>query len=244
MWSAGSEAVSVYVGETVAGVAIGDAPAVWLQADGAVDAWQRALQHLREAPVRRRKVELLLSGGLARPFIVQAAAGVKRWSEAVEVAQGLAPDATGLDGPCIAWLDVWHTGKPGVAVAMQRALRDELEAIAASQRVRLALIRPWWTTVLAADSLQPEPAHWLAIEDSDALIVLAGAGGDIDTASAHVPRPAAAQVRAMASRSLVALAGTAARAMKATLRIGGLPEADPLSASLAVPFGAHVEWRQ
>ena len=212
MWWAGADRARVYLGVASAGVQTGGRAAAtrWVQADAPAGAFERALRSIEPGAVRRlgrRAIEVHLSGALARPFMLDAVAGMNSWPEALQVAGALAPEATGLAGPCAVWLDAWVPGQRCVAVAMEAALRDQIEQIARAARLRIATLRPWWCAAIdSARAHLLEPARLLAVEDGDSLTLLTAPDGDDYAALAtHAPGPGPVQARAVLARAAMAM---------------------------------------
>lgn len=210
MWSAGSSLAHVYVGHSIAGVsrtvAGADADRAWMPCASALQGWQLAAEMLSSGNgLRRPRIRLWLSGGLARPFLFGPVEGLTRWAEAVEVAANLAPDSTGMAGPCLVWLDAWQAGHACVAVAMQQQLRDGIESVAKRHRLRLAGLRPWWAAVLdSAVESSEQACRLLAVDEPDSLTILSGSEAALDSASSHVPAPAPEFLRSALTRRTLA----------------------------------------
>lgn len=213
MWWAGSERVVVYVGMGSAGVgpraAEGDAPTKWLFAGSAVAAFEQVVQSLKDGTSQARRrcaLDIQLSGALARPFMFEAVDGLKTWKEALEVAATLAPDATGLPGPCAVWLDDWVRGQRCVAVAIDVVLRDRIEQIARDDGLRIATLRPWWAVATdAAVASLVGSVQLLSVEDTDSMTVFTSASGVGYAALAtYAPKPAPGQARAVVTRAAMA----------------------------------------
>lgn len=212
MWWAGSERFVVYLGEATAVVLPMHATATTafgaFASKSATNAFEQAMRWVVDRPkrpVRRRVLNVQLSGGLARPFVFGPVKGLKSFDEASRLAARLAPEATGLVSPCAVWLDDWAPGKACVAVAMGSDMRDQIEKTARENRARIASLQPWWNVALA--SAQPklgDGVRLLAIEDTDALTVLTRGDDDYAALSTHAPRPDSAQTRAVLTRAALA----------------------------------------
>jgi hypothetical protein len=209
VWWAGSERLTIYLGASIVGVQRdGAANAEWQDVDATVSGFEQAIQaSSRHSGSKRRRltIDLQLSGGLARPFVLDAVRGLKNFREATELAASIAPDSTGLTGPCVVWLDDWMPGQPCIAVAMDKSLRDQLEATAAAGGVKLGAVRPWWSLAIdAAKSKFAEPLRLLAIEDTDSLTLLDSANAAQVSTSTHTPRLDPAPLRATLARAALA----------------------------------------
>ncbi len=223
---AGSEAPQVYLGQNRVGVwspTAADAAVQWLDSASPEEGWSRAVETLKgDDKPKARKVAVWLSGALARPFVFQPVQGLRRRSEALTVAAGLAPEATGLQGPCEVWLDGWTAGKPCVAVAVDRALREQIESTARAEKLRLTSLRPWWVAALNAALDETAAIRLLAVEEVDALTVLSGEPGSIAAATCYAPSPDASQSQALLTRTLMAANVSAEYARRAHLQAGDM----------------------
>jgi len=209
VWWAGSERLTIYLGASIVGVQRdGAVDAEWQDVDATVSGFEQAIQaSSRHGGSMRRRltIDLQLSGGLARPFVLDAVRGLKNFREATELASSIAPDSTGLTGPCVVWLDDWMPDRQCIAVAMDRSLRDQLEATAATGGVKLGAMRPWWSLAIdAAKSKFDEPLRLLAIEDTDSLTLLDSANAAHMSTSTHTPRLDPAPLRATLARAALA----------------------------------------
>lgn len=245
---AGSEPSQVYLGRTQVGVwspAWTGVGAQWLSTGSAQEGWAQGIELLRhEGQPRRQRVAVWLSGALARPFVFEPVRGLRRWSEALQVAAGLAPEATGLEGPCEVWLDDWMPGKSCIAIAIDRGLRETIESTARSERLRLTAIRPWWAAALNEAMKSQTPARGLlAIEELDALTVLSGGEGVFTSAACYSPRPDPTQTEALLTRALMAANVAASDGLRAKLDDGATSGHGDAKASQGgfTSFGVRLE---
>jgi hypothetical protein len=243
VWLGGSEPAQIYLGQQTAGVwAPGEQSTAvhWVAVDGAKAAAARGLEVLAElCPLsKRHRVGLSLSGALARPFMFGAVQGLTRGTEALQVAAGLAPEATGLDGPCEVWLDRWVPGRPCLAIAVDRALREAIEAEAKERRVKLTVMRPWW--VVAMNESAHEPAterRLLALTEPDALTVLVGGDEGFASAATYAPKPDAQQTEALLTRTMFAGNLNEGQCFRTELWMGLLDRSDKPLNRPTLPFG-------
>ncbi len=243
---AGSESAQIYLGQSRLGVwspKSAEAGVQWVSTKSVKEGWSRGTELLREqGQPRRQRVTVWLSGALARPFMFEPVQGLGRWSEVLQVAARLAPDATGLAGPCDVWLAEWRPANTCVAVAVDSELRELIESSAKVEKWRLTAIRPWWMAALNEaiknrDSTE-STVEILAAEEPDALTVLSGSA-DISSAACYFPRPDAVQTDALLKRALMVsnIAPTSGR--KAILNDVGLPRQATagLTGAPIAPFG-------
>jgi len=237
LW-AGSEIAQVYLGQRTAGVAdpLAESAAgvAWITGDSAADCWQLAIESLAPARWRKRKVHVLLSGALARPFMMSPVAGLRSWREAAQVGSSLAPDATGLAGPCEVWHGAWTPDAASLVVAIDAELRQLIESTARQARVRLAGLQPWWAAALQQASQQSPATRFLAAEDTDSLTVVCGDDESFSAATSYAPCPQSDQTDALFTRLLLAQGAAPDLAVHATLRTDG-----PDAADVATPFAAR-----
>lgn len=189
MWSGGSKVSDVYLGTRA--LAVCEAGASVLATD--VESFEAALggfaQWLDAVPSRRR-LRLWLSGGLCRPFIVPSVQGVANESEIQTVASALAPQHTGLTGPCTVFVERNAVSAPVVAVAVQedriRRIHDLMAS--AARKPKLLSIRPWWAEVLRHSLVHEPTLAALGVQDCDSMTVLIGReAGRFETAATYSP---------------------------------------------------------
>lgn len=237
---AGSEVAQIYLAQCTAGVAdpLAESAAgvAWITGDSAADCWRRAIESLAPAKWRKRRVQVLLSGALARPFMMSPVAGLRSWREAAQVGSSLAPDATGLAGPCEVWHGDWRPDAASLVVAIDAELRQLIESTARQARVRLAVLRPWWSAALRQASQRSPSTRFLAVEDTDSLTVLCGDDESFSSATSYAPCPHPDQTGALFTRLLLAEGVAPDLAAHASLRTDGADAGD-----IATPFAAH--WR-
>jgi hypothetical protein len=191
-WAA--DPVDVMIGRDacwVAGMA-GSSPSVALfsQLDEALD--QVARVSTAQAGLRRWRrrpaIRVWLSAAWARPFVVAPVAGLRRWREALQIAQAQAPEQTGLEGDLKVELEDWPGDHPAVAVAADASVISRIETKAAARKLAVRSIRPWFCRAMGAQSACLEAAL-VAIEDADALTVFVQIRGHLVLARSYTPRP-------------------------------------------------------
>lgn len=146
MWLAGSNSdVALYIAtDLVALDRVGNARQVWADqpwCEGLMEAI-RVLQQKKP-----KRVSVWLSGGLARPFLVPPASGLKRWGDVVQLAQGLAAPCTQLTPPLHVWIGRWRSKSPSLAVAVEKSTMDSLTSLFAKHSLRLGAVEPAWRWV-------------------------------------------------------------------------------------------------
>ena len=239
MWWAGSERVVVYVGATstcvAAEVATFEVPLAQPAAETTISAFEAAMKRISSDTVRStRNLDLQLSGALARPFVFEAIGGLKSSREAQAVAATLAPEATGLSGPCVVWLDDWMPGRTCVAVAVETWLRDQIERSVRSHGLKVKAMRPWWSVAIDAAVSQLETApRLLAVEDTDSLTVLTSVAGRYAALTTYAPKTDAAHKRAVVTRA--AMTADVAPEEIATASLGEAPASNGVDVSASRP---------
>src|SRR5688500_3527851 len=129
---AASKVLDVYLGVSHGGVACGLRRLMW-QPHATLEAGLGALFECvsgqRPSGWRgRAAARIWLSGALARPFLCGPVEGLKRWAEVEAFATAMAPDLTGLAGPCVVHVDEWPKPDAVLAVATGAATREVIEA--------------------------------------------------------------------------------------------------------------------
>jgi len=191
VWSAGSKVCDVYLGTRAFAVCEGGAPVLAAEVEGFDAALKGLAEWLNaEAAPKRRRLRLWLSGGLCRPFIVPAVHGVKDDAEVQAVASAMAPQLTGLVGPCTVFVERRAAAAPVMAVAVQEDRTQRIHDLMASsmRKPKLLSIRPWWAEVLRHSLLREPTLAALGVQDCDSMTVLIGREPDgFDTATTYAP---------------------------------------------------------
>ena len=207
---AGSEPWDLYLGVDACGLARaaykpGNTPA-WQMHTDVEQSIVSAVKEIRarHGRWRRPRVRVWLSGALARPFVVEAVAGLKSLVEAQALAAAMASDATGLEGECEVWLSALPRNDRALAVAMTLPLHQAIVSAARQARVTLACIRPWWARALNETLAQSPDVELFAAEDSDAMVVIGAQGHAWSVAAAYAPKPAPRQHESLISRRVLA----------------------------------------
>jgi hypothetical protein len=240
VWSAGSEVLDIYVGRAEGGVARGEHRLFW-QSHASLEAglsvlFEHAAAERKTRWQRRMKARVWLSGALARPFLCGPVQGLRRWAEVEALAQAMAPDATGLAAPCAVQIETWPHPHAALAVAINVATRDAIEAAARGHGVTVQSIRPWWAAALNHVLAEGSKARLVAIADGDAMTLLGPDAGRFDAASAYVPAPSGGQADSLLAR----LALTSGAAPENVVRIRVSPR-EGTGAAVGVPFGVIAE---
>jgi hypothetical protein len=227
-----------FLGRTAIAVARPGHPVQWQPLTPAADPVAALFQQAAQAQPRPRSLALWLSGAFARPFIAGPLAGMRRWHEAHTVLAAMAPDATGLAGPCAVWSAGPVHREASLVVAVPQALLDDLHRQARTQALRLRSVRPWWSAAFNAGLAQVPAAQLLVLDDGEALTSLQGHGGNGSLAATQWPAPDERQrtgwlARLMAGRNV-------APQHTCVVRIGAMqpPSWQPLGGVPHVPFGA------
>jgi len=201
-----SEGAQAWLGRRCVAWQLGDQPWQWQQVDGIEAGLEAVAAALKaDAAVRRPKVALWLAGSLARPFIVPPAPGLRRWTEARRLAEALAPDETGLAGPCEVWLDAAPPGHAVLGVAIETATRDAIERGLAAHGVRATSMRPWWTTAVARALDGQAALSRIVVAEPESLVVLAGRDGVFSAAATCAPLPPPERAAAWLQRTVLSL---------------------------------------
>lgn len=240
MWSAGSRVTDVYLGTRGFAVCESGAPAIASEVPSFDAMLNRLAQWLTSGATTRwprRRLRLWLSGGLCRPFILPAIEGVENDAEFRTVATALAPQHTGLAGPCAVLLERVVGHAPMVAVAVQedqiRSIRDRIDA--SSRSVRLVSIRPWWAEVLRHGLVGEPTLTALGVQDCDSLTVLIGKNvGRFDTAATYSPVMDQSTARTVLRRALFSADVTEGSELFGRLTLRHVAGADKVAAGMAL----------
>jgi len=191
VWLAGSKACDVYLGTRALAVCEGGVPVLVTSVEGFDAAWSGLAEWLNaEAAPMRRRLRLWLSGGLCRPFIVPAVQGVANDAEIQAVASAMAPQLTGLVGPCTVFVERRAPKASVIATAAQEGYIQKIHDLMASsaRKPKLLSIRPWWAEVLRHSLLREPTLAALGVQDCDSMTVLVGRKpGGFDGATTYAP---------------------------------------------------------
>jgi hypothetical protein len=158
---------------------------------------------------RKARVDLWLSGGLARPFVCGTVAALAGWHEAEAFAAASAAEATGLDGACRIRLEGWPGDGPVLGTALDLALAEGIDRLATSRRITWRSVRPRWATALDELLAQRPSAMVFALAEEDALTLLCGpcdtgsAASNLELASTYAPSPDKAHAQAIWHRMML-----------------------------------------
>ncbi len=191
MWLVGrSEGVDVYLGTRGVAVCDGKAPAFVADVQGVAAAFDRLANALRDAPPSRRGLRFWLSGGLCRPFSMPDVPGASTDADRQSVAAAMAPQMTGLIGPCTVFLERNAMVKSSLGVAVQTELIAKIHESIMSLPARFSVIsiKPWWAEVLRFSVKRAPDLAALGVQDCDSITVLVGRTPDgFDIASTYSP---------------------------------------------------------
>lgn len=242
MWWVGSRPHEVYLGTRGFAVCKGDGEPVWQETDSlraGLDTFAAWLGQVEP----KSKLRLWLSGGLCRPFVMQAVPGVSGDAEWQRVAAAIAPAQTGLAGACEVWLSKsGQRGAARVAVAVEQQVLQRLQALVegAGGGHRLVSTRPWWSELLRVALLRDATLPALSVQDCDALTVLAGDGEGFDTATTLTPIADRESADAALARWLLTAEVAADRMLRAQLA-PDVAQA-PRESSTSSALGALTHW--
>lgn len=202
MWSVGSEPVHAYLGTRrvmVSGAAGMQSQAVNGLAE-ALDALRTQMQDLG----KRSRLRLWLSGGLCRPFILDALPGLVSRDEVHRVAAATAAQRTGLAAPCRLWIEPRPGMGDRVVVAMSEQVYGQLNDIFREAGHAALSVRPWWAELLpGAVAKTADAATCLAVRDCDSVTLLFGVGAEVALASTYAPVADDGSAKAIVARTLV-----------------------------------------
>lgn len=176
MWSGWPERVDVYLGvgcvlvkrrarprvslRPPATLPLGD---VLAQVDEACDRIKGRPWHLHVA----------LSAALCPPVPFTLPQGVKRWNEAMAMAQAAAAQAWGLPAnQADALVCALDTGRTGLAAALMKGTQDRLLAWAGRHRGRLVSLTPVWAVATQARACRDRQVRQLTVHEPGAIAVV------------------------------------------------------------------------
>src|SRR5690348_5998222 len=120
-WWGASEVIEIYIGQFSGGWALDGQTQGWsVHADPlpGLERWIGEVEARHASRWRKARVDLWLSGGIARPFVCGPVAGLSGWREAEAFAAAGAAEATGLAGACRVRLEDWPGDGATVATAL------------------------------------------------------------------------------------------------------------------------------
>lgn len=179
----------------------------------------------------RHRVQIWLSGALARPFVLEPIAGLAGRDEALAAARARAGEETGWTPASVElWMERMPRDEPVLVVATLAGALRALRAAARQARLRVVSVRPWWSAALAAAAGQGRPFELLASADPEALVILGSRQALWTDGSTLSPLPDAAQCEAVVQRRITARGLDPAQAGRFVLAAGG-PSARTLPVS-------------
>jgi hypothetical protein len=249
VWWAGSKVHDLYLGTRRLAVCQG-MQNLLMQGTADLDASFSTLAGWLADTRTALRLRVWLSGGLCRPFLLPAVAGLSRGEELSRAAGAMASERCGLPGPC----RVWRASSPRpspeageVAVAVQEALLQRLEEAVyqAGRKHRIMSLRPWWSDLLR-QALQRDPAlPMLAVRDCDALTLLAGTGNHFDMATTFSPVIDDDAAQAALARATLTASVAAEAVLRATLRLqppGSATQAASQPPTAMPPLACLTQW--
>lgn len=204
--------IEIYIGQFSGGWAVDGRTQGWsthATPAAGLDRWIGEVEARHASRWRKARVDLWLSGGLARPFVCGPVAGLGGWREAEAFAAATAAEATGLDGACRVRLEDWPGDGPIVATALDAAWAETIDSVAASRRITWRSVRPRWAAALDELLAQRPSTTLFALAEEDALTVLCGAqeagpaAANIQQASTYAPPSDQANAQALWHRLML-----------------------------------------
>lgn len=185
--------LQLYVGQERCGWLDPSGQPRWEAGGGFGDCIRRCAEAAAKATpgrwLRRQTVQVWISGGLARPFVLGPMAGLKGAAEAESFAKSQVAEATGWDVPCDVRLEGDVTKGPALAIAMTTTSRETIEGIIKESGLRLKSLRPWWAGALAQTRAAEADLQMLVVEEPDSLVLLTGSGDVWSLAEGLAPKP-------------------------------------------------------
>jgi len=156
--------------------------------------------------IKRIKLRIWLSGGLSRPWIMPSISGLRGEEEWRRSALAMVTSKTGFLQACEVWIEPRVQGDSRIAVAVPADFLLQIERVVGqfARTVKLLCVAPWWSEALRLVE-KDSNCRVLAVQDYDALTILAGANNTITNASIVTPLFEEAAAQAALTRSLLAL---------------------------------------
>jgi hypothetical protein len=187
VWWVGGKPVDLYVGSRRVLVPDDTGQARVIET-GSFDESLQVLERDLRMPSQRGRVQVWLSGGLCRPFVVPAVPGAKALAERLKIAQALATVDTGLIEPQV-WLEDRASRDGCVASCVERLVLQRITTVikVKVRQARILRIAPWWAEVLRFVRRERRATRALVVHDCDAATVLASTQGEFAVATALSP---------------------------------------------------------
>jgi hypothetical protein len=118
-------------------------------------------------------LHVALSAALCPPVPFTLPTGVKRWSEAMALAQAAAVQAWGLPaGQADALVCALDTGRAGLAAALMKGTQDRLVEWAGRHRGHLVSLVPLWAAATQAPGCRARQVQQLTVHEPGAIAVV------------------------------------------------------------------------
>lgn len=165
--------MQIWLGRSFAAVSEGETLVASRTGFGGADTAGEWLKVQIAARPGRRRLNVLLGSGLARPFVFKPPRGLKSRDELVAVATAHAGEEAGWDEEVRVWLSAPDAAGQRLGVAAASAALDCIERMATASGSKLLSIRAGWAT-LTDDALEPSNASELLLaSDPDGQVALA-----------------------------------------------------------------------
>lgn len=245
MWSVGSEAATLYLGATSAGLWTPGSTPIWIEGDPQATAAtliDEALATVNPQPRAwlrpRARLRVVLSGALARPFVVDPTPGLANASEALALAKGMVPEAVGLTDPAAVWLSALPKSEAALAVTVPTSIVDALRDAATAAGFNLVSIRPWWARALDRARETAPALRALVVVEPDAATLLISDGDRWVAGIVYQPRPLDEHIEGVLRRRLFETGVGAADMYRMRLDLGASPESNWPAARVVPSFEA------
>lgn len=187
MWSVGSNTADLYLGSRLVVLRVPPLPVATEVVKSADQAFEVATRWMTAIQPRLR-FNVWLSGGFCRPILVETLPGVRGVDEIHKSIQALAPQRTGLAGPCQVWVERRGAQQSCMAAAVSSSQLDRIIDVVRGSGHRIRSIRPWWSAAMRGVlACEGAPAHMLGVQDCDSVTVLIGSDIDFEFASTVTP---------------------------------------------------------
>lgn len=215
MWWVGSK-VTIYLGTSAVGWRSLDArdPGQWVSVTS-VDAALQVLES--QGQFASRPLNVFLSSGIVRPFLVPGVQGMVGPDERLQLAHAMCSEGTGFSQPGKVWVEPLtpadeKAGRAALAAGVEASAWAALHQLIKMKRWKVRSIRPVWADALALmakshpSRLVSEP-QWLGCMDTDSMTILSGHRAAYSLALTR-SKPDAVQLHQVRERALQSLGVT------------------------------------
>jgi hypothetical protein len=193
---------TIYLGDTCAAMRIGERAKVVEYSTIGPAALADCFSALRTAKHVRlsRRVDVLLSSSMARPFVIQPVEGARSLDEIAALARSSSASATGLSGDCSIQLEPLPKDAGYLAVAVRTTVIQEIRTAAAAAKLKVASVRPLWACAIDSLNKSRPRANAVVVVERDAATVVVESATGYGWVQTLSPAPNREMIEALARR--------------------------------------------